>query len=190
MPASAILEPSGNTPTFVTFTDPIGQVQFETDTAALQFLASQFPHKPATLETPLAVPMLGTYRPQDGSRATTQSGDRPAQDFRILMTDREILAGAYADRDYTVLPYMLLNGITSLALNVGEQAQSLEARDVWLNIVDAEHPPTKRVDAMLQIMLWGEGLPADALIEQHEARKAEVGRILERIVNVGTTPIG
>ena len=182
IPTGEILQPSSRFP--VTLQDettppPTGYF-FSTDEKAVRFKAVEHPNMIGKVELPLELSMQGVFRLENPS-----SFDRPADDFRIVLPDREVAPSP--DEQCTVMPYILYNGIVSLALRVVELEDSdmFNHDSFWLNILEPgmSQPFSGVTDAYLQVILNRSDRPAEEVVERYLALKEKAGNVLQRLFN-------
>jgi hypothetical protein len=183
IPAGEILRPSSRFPAVLQDSDmpPFDGIFFENDLEAVDFKAASRPTTFGKVELPLELPMYGAFKLKD-----PDSGDRPDTDFRIVLADKREAAPAH-DRECAVMPYVLFNGIISVALRVLEpEDESLFMPDsFWLNIFEPgmSQPFSGVTDSILQVILKPSERPAPEVVERYTVLKEKAGRILERIIN-------
>lgn len=180
--AEEILRPSSRFPvTLQDETTPgLRGYFFLSDEDAVRFKAANSPDVIGKVELPLELPMQGAFRLKDPN-----SSDRPDEDFRIVLADREV-APAH-DEQCSVMPYVLFNDIVSLALRVVEVEDiDLFSHDsFWLNVMEpGMHQPFSDVtDAYLQVILNPSDRPADEVVKRYLVLKKRAGGVLQRLLN-------
>ena len=180
--AAEILQPSSRFP--VSLQDEsmpsFDGLFFESDEAAVRFKATDRPDMMGKIEVPLELPMHAAFRPED-----PETTNRRAGDFRIVLADREVAPDK--DEACTVMPYVLFNGITSLALRVIEPGDEdlFQHDSFWLNVFEpgTSQPFSGVTDNILQVILKPGNREADQVVDRYLALKQKTGRILQRIMN-------
>lgn len=157
---------------------------FSSDEDAVSFKAAEHPNMMGKVELPLELSMQGAFRLDD-----PDSFDRPAEDFRIVLEDREVAPDS--NEQCTVMPYVLFNGIVSMALRVvgPEDSDMFRHDSFWLNVLEPgmNQPFSGVSDAYLQVILNRSERPADEVVERYLALKEKAGIVLQRIVNENIT---
>lgn len=177
-----ILQPSSRFPvTLKDETTPgLDGYFFTSDEDAVRFKAAERPNMIGKVELPLELSMQGAFRLDDPS-----SFDRPADNFRIVLPDREVAPSP--DEQCSVMPYVLYNGIVSLALQVVEPEDSdmFSHDSFWLNISEPgmSQPFSGVTDAYLQVILNRSERPAEEVVERYLALKERAGNVLCRLFN-------
>jgi len=182
IPAGEILRPSSRFP--VTLQDETTLVLdgyfFASDEDAVRFKAAEHPNMMGKVELPLELSMQAAFKLEDPS-----SFDRPADDFRIVLPDREIAPSP--DEQCTVMPYVLYNGIVSLALRVTkpEDSDIFSHNSFWLNVLEPgmSQPFSGVTDAYLQVILNASERPTEEVVERYLALKEKAGNVLHRLFN-------
>lgn len=154
---------------------------FLSDEDAVRFKAENHPDVMGKVELPLELPMQGAFRLEDSS-----SSDRPAGAFRIVLEDREVAPAS--DEQCRVMPYVLFNGIVSLALRVvetEEDADLFSHDSFWLNVMEpgTDQPFSGVTDAYLQVILNPSDRPAEEVVERYLVLKKRAGNVLQRLFN-------
>lgn len=184
IPAAEILQPSSRFP--VTLQDEsmplLDGLIFENDEDAVRFKATERPDIMGKIEIPLELPMHAAFRPQD-----PETRDRSADVFRIVLADREVAPDK--DEACAVMPYLLFNGITSLALKVTkpEDEDLFQHDSFWLNVFEPgiSQPFSGVTDNILQVILLKSSTrEADQVVDRYLELKQKAGRILQRIINI------
>lgn len=180
--AAEILQPSSRFP--ITLWDEsmpsFDGLFFEDDETAVRFKATDRPDMMGKVEVPLELPMHAAFRPED-----SETTNRRASDFRIVLADREVTPDK--DEACTVMPYVLFNGITSLALRViGLGDEDLFHHDsFWLNVFEpgTSQPFSGVTDSILQVILKPNNGEPDQVVDRYLTLKQKAGHILQRILN-------
>lgn len=182
IPAGEILRPSSRFPVSLQdeTTPGLDGYFFASDEDAVRFKATEHPNMMGKVELPLELSMQGAFRLEDPS-----SRDRPADDFRIVLPDREVAPSP--DEQCSVMPYVLFNGIVSLALRVVEPEDSdmFSHDSFWLNVLEPgmSQPFSGVTDAYMQVILNKSERPAEEVVERYLALKEKAGNVLHRLFN-------
>jgi len=182
LPAREILRPSSRFPvTLQDETTPgFDGYYFSSDEEAVRFKAANHSNMMGKVELPLELPMQGAFRLEDPT-----STDRPAESFRIVLADREV--APVHDEQCSVMPYVLFNGIVSLALRVveSEDVDLFSSDSFWLNVMEPgmRQPFSGVTDAFLQVILNGSERSAEEVVERYLTLKEKTGSILQRLFN-------
>lgn len=159
---------------------PLDGMCFENDIDAVRYKAIAHPDVLGKIEIPLELPMHAAFRLEN-----PDSGDRPSEDFRIVLEGREV--APENDEACSVMPYVLFNGIGSLILRVveDEDTDSFDYDAFWLNVLEPgmSQPFTGVTDAYLQICLRATEKPPVEVIARYVKLKSKAGNALHRIIN-------
>lgn len=182
--------------------NPLNGFGFESDLTAVAYKALRAPGIHGRIDIPLDMAMTAAFRspdtepeskkePDDKSDSevilpTPAGNDLSAENFRIVLKDREVAPDRH--RGCAVMPYVLYNGIVSVALtgagiDGAEEGFSHDA--FWLNVYEegVAQPFSGVTDPNLQINLDPTDRPPEEVIARYMLLKERAGKILEEIFN-------
>lgn len=175
--------------------DPLNGLTFADDLTAIAYKALVAPDTCGKLDIPLNMPMTAAFRSQNTESAAggddqigsieIEGNNLSAENFRIVLGDREVAPDRHTG--CAVMPYVLFNGIVSVALTgAGYDEEAGFRHDAfWLNVYeqDVAQPFSGVTDPNLQVHLTPSNRPPEEVIAKYAFLKERAGKILEEIFN-------